>query len=835
MNGVTARIPWNGLLEYFGIPVANLQLPAATACPLCPKGGLRVYLDSFIGGAWYVCDACRFCGNSLDLAAKKLNTTPDGALAILIVNHVIEAGDADPKRMAAYANDYKDRAKLQEIWKSGQAALDSDLDRYLLELSVAPLQDAAWKNLAKRWLRTLSVKDLRKTWPGRGLRVVPAPVVEAAISVFEDMPGRPAAAVLRAGGEVWEVESRVANETSLIMGLSAVTHSESVLYACPNVEAVLKAQFRTLRETRQSAPLVAVRISARPSPVWSQLGRPLVFVAEQLTPDLVREAWQADGRVWICGSLAKGLDIRHAKPAGLVSAVSEFLTKLNPAKAVQFLRDTKLDSSAVAEFVGACSKEARDRLLPLLCEDPTQVQYGRYQIRLEGSCLYVGAGTGTPISDTAVKITHLYESKQGLCRGEILFGKRKIPFKAKLSVIEESPESWLRKQLWARGLGVPFVEKKWREHLVNIGYLLGNPKTIRKLPKMGWSQESGGLVLSSYCLKRGGGVQYYPDTSRGLKFGDTPTPVPVSSAAVTTLDSLPGRPVLWGVAAYTAATLFSRLSGVVPPALWFCGDAARYYGSRFAKALGCPHMAARTAPDIPAMQKRVDSARRHSWPVSLLVRADALRPPGLGFLGTHGMLITVDHTLKPWELAAATESWLIQHEGPQVEMAHAKDFVSDLLPAYLKDLASREFSLPSHPRGLVMAIYEDMADWWVGLGGSNWLRDDVLYAPRDSATPCLRRFLRLVAQEVQTVPVGFYCPAAAGTMCLETDLKIAVVSPVELAARLAARRIAIDPAVLTDRLAAAGTLQRQTPDGRWVIPVSLWNSAVVLSTTSRSA
>lgn len=838
MSGVTSRIPWNGLLEYFGIPVANLQLPASTSCPLCPKGGLRVYRDSFIDGAWYCCSSCGFRGDSLDLAAKKLKVSPEEAIAILVVNHVIDPGDADPRQMAAYAKSRRDRQRLQQIWRMGFESAHTDLDRGLLELSVSPLQDAAWKLLAKQWLRPIQIRDVRKLWPGRGLRDIPQAVVEASMAVFEDVPGRPAAALLLAGGETWEAGAKIATDTSLIMGLGSIPEDTGPLYVCPDGVTVLKVQLKSLRERRQASQLVAVRFSLCPNPIWKQLGRSLVFVDSQLTPEITREAWYAGARVWITGKPLPGLDIRQAKPAAIPSAVADLLAKTTPAKAVQFLRETRLDSATLAEFMGACDTVTRERLAPLLYEDPTQVQYGKYQIRLDGSCLYAsvnGSGTSGMVSDVALKITQLYEGSQELCRGEILFGKRRIQFKDKLPKIEESPETWIRRQLWTRKLGVPFIEPKWREHMVSIGYLLGNPKTIRKLPKMGWSPTEDGVVLSSYCLKRGGTVQYYAESTRGLRFGLTPTPVPVSSAAVATIESLPGQPVLWGVAAYVTAMLLSRLSGVVHPPLWLCGDAARYYGSRFAKAMGCPHLTARTVQDVPMLQKRVDSARKHSWAVSLMVRADALRPPGLGPLGTYGMLVTVDHSLRSWELAAATDAWLLQHEGPQSEIAHAKDFIGDLIPAYLRDLAEREFLLPQHPKGLIAALYEDMADWWERVGGSTHRRDDSLFDPRESAVPCLSKFLRTVVQEVQTVPTGFYAPAAAGTICVETDLKFAVIPPAELVPRLAARRVVLDPTVFEERLRAAGALCHVTPDGRWAIPLALWKSAVVSVTKLRSA
>lgn len=836
MSGLNSDVNWFGLLGVLGCPVPLLQLPAATFCPLCPKGRLRVYRDSFLGGAWYHCRSCRFAGDSIELAAKKWGCDTEEALARLHLADLLPLSSSDSVAVARYQRVWKGRRKMREIWQSGLTQHPASVDKYLLEMGVLPHQDAAWKAEVQNWLRVVSVPAARRNWPGRGMGAVPTTLDEAGLVVFEDLPGRPVIGRLQANLEAWQPPPTIVRDTSLVMGLSAIPEGDTPVYVCRDISAVLQLQMHSLHDRRRALDIVGLLPATRPSPVWAQLGRPLVFWEPSLTAGTIREAASCSGRILLAS--VRSLNITKAGNwKSWQHAAADHLRNLAPVAAVQFLRDTKLAVADIQEILAVCDAKTRQGLLPILQTDPEVVTYGVYQVTLDGSSLYATSNTKKPklISDTCLKVSKVYDGRDQILCGHILFGKHRVPFKTKASKIEAGPELWIRRQLWKKKLSVPFVDRQWKDHLLNLGFLFGNPETVPTMPRMGWCQAEDGLVLATYCLKRGGDVRYFRESSRGLKFGNCSVPVSLSAKAVETLDKLPGRALLFGTAAYVAATLLQKLTGVVPQPLVLVGDSAKYYVPRFAKLLDCPVTALKTSEDFPEVGKRIDTARKHSWPTVVSLRPDVIRSPAWPSLGTQGLLLNMDNHNKTLELLAGSDTWMLSDLQPNLEVLYARDFLADLLPVYLKDLASRDFQLPASPAGPVLSVYEDMRSWWQTNGGSELPEAPPLTPPRAATEPCLRYLLHAVANDIQTLRLGFTVCAHPGALAVETDLKYMYLPVAGFKASLSARRINLNTEVFEDRLQSAGLLSAQDERGRWKLPARLLEPSSASKRSTRTA
>ena len=49
-RSLAKRVPWSKLTSQLEIHLHTVGLPAATNCPLCKKGVMRVYRDALVGG-----------------------------------------------------------------------------------------------------------------------------------------------------------------------------------------------------------------------------------------------------------------------------------------------------------------------------------------------------------------------------------------------------------------------------------------------------------------------------------------------------------------------------------------------------------------------------------------------------------------------------------------------------------------------------------------------------------------------------------------------------------------------------------------------------------------
>jgi hypothetical protein len=562
----------------------------------------------------------------------------------------------------------------------------------------------------------------------------------------------------------------------------------------------------------------------------------LVFWETSLTAGTIREAASCSGKILLAPARA----FSGRKPTDWKSwqhAAADHLRDKDPVAAVQFLRETKLAVADIQEILAVCDPKTRQGLLPILQTDPEIVTYGIYQVTLDGSSMYATSNAKKPklISDTCLKVSKVYDGRDQILCGHILFGKHRVPFKTRASKIEAGPELWLRRQLWKKQLGVPFVDRNWKEHLLNLGFLFGNPETIPTMPRMGWCQAEDGLVLATYCLKRGGDVRYFRESSRGLKFGNCAVPVPLSAKSMETLDKIPGRAAMWGVAAYIAATLLQKLTGVIPPPLVLVGDSAKYYGPRFAKLLDCPVAALKTSEDFPEVGKRVELARRHSWPTVVTLRPDVIRSSAWPSLGSQGLILNMDNHNKTLELLAGSDTWMLSCVQPDSEILYARDFLADLLPAYFKDLASRGFQLPSVPAGPVLAVYEDMMNWWQLNGGAEAPSAAPVVSPKAATEACLRHLLQAVANDIQTLRLGFRGCEQPGSLAIEADLKYMYLPVAGFKASLASRRINLNPEVFEDRLQSSGLLSARDEFGRWRLPARLLEPTSTAKRSTKTA
>ena len=119
------HISWDQVLPLLGVEIPVKALPTVCRCPLCRQQGLRVYKDSISGGEWHYCSACRFTGDTVELAGKVWGLDPVNVFRKLR-DHGVEVISKvlDPVAVEKYEEAHiRHRQRLQDMWKAAQKRL----------------------------------------------------------------------------------------------------------------------------------------------------------------------------------------------------------------------------------------------------------------------------------------------------------------------------------------------------------------------------------------------------------------------------------------------------------------------------------------------------------------------------------------------------------------------------------------------------------------------------------------------------------------------------------------------------------------------------------------
>ena len=122
---LAARVPWSKLATELDIHVRTMGLPAATQCPLCKTGVVRVYRDALVGGEWFHCQTCRRQGDMIELAAAVWNLGfPDTVSRLGRLGFELPDSEREIRLYVQQRVEYRQR--LQKLWDSAAGWIDEN-------------------------------------------------------------------------------------------------------------------------------------------------------------------------------------------------------------------------------------------------------------------------------------------------------------------------------------------------------------------------------------------------------------------------------------------------------------------------------------------------------------------------------------------------------------------------------------------------------------------------------------------------------------------------------------------------------------------------------------
>jgi len=831
VSSLNASILWPDLLRSLGCPARAAVLPTSAKCPVCQMGGIHVYHD--LGGGWVRCQKCRFAGSIFELAATAWKLSPADTLRRLGGDGLLADMDQEARfqRHQARQGRYD---LLRQVWRESQQADPWELLSLQLEHlcgDPVPLHND-WHQREGRWVTACEAKWLRQLVRGIAAGMPPSKWKSLLLVPLEEMPGRTAGFWCHSNTDeavLLQSPFKTLRDRTRILGLGELAGSNyKTLVVSTDLKYVVRQQLASLQEIYRPAPLLGALIEARPNPIWRQLDKRLVFWAPTLTPALVREAASCNACMRIAADPAQGLSqvaklsAISEKAVSWQEAVDRHLATLQPSRGADFLKETGLPPNEVRELLDHCRQSVRTSLLAVLTATPDTVQYGRYSVTVDGPRLFVNDKL---VADAVIRILSLTDDKDPICTGEITFRKAVVKFRAKTSQLEFQPGAWLRHQLWKRSLGVPFVSAPWRAHLIPLAHLLGNPERVTKLPPTGWNEQAGGLVLSDYCLQRGGRVTWYKQKRQGgYTLGP---PLPLSGRAIAAVSAVGNLSTFWAVLGNVAASLLAPLLGATAKPLVVCGHGDFSITLAAGRACGCPVY--NLNEDVGELQQRLTQSRKNHWPLLLVAGDhrgfddDCLAVKG----GLAGAIIRPRNQFRGVVLAANTGCDLVVSGLPTSTAAAITEFGGDVLPAYLQDLAKRNYELPGGSSPLLQRVLDDVFHWWSELGGETGARHGIWSGP-EVYQHALAEVLGEKRSAIRAIPRGFLDSAcqseyqANTQMLVETDHEHLYLPIQELQRLMVKRKLPLDLLKMQDGLLAAGLLQNVLPGDIWVLPYSLW-------------
>lgn len=839
MTNFMSAVDWHGVLCACGAAPTQAVLPGRVQCPLCPRGRAFVYNDSARWGLRLYCRSCHWAGDLIELVSAKHKIPPAEVPDCLVRKGLLAAEQAP--LVAHYCAAQSRLAGLSAFW--GNAEDDTEiLMQHAGTFGALAAPTPGWLHREGRWVRGFRRGEMKSVATQRTvlhtfLRASATKHWASFVAApLEDAPGRivdlwmgnfgcPNMTLNPPGGNF--------NATRLLgAGPGLFEHSADFVVGTTELTYVLRSQCKAYHDLHRPAPLVGVQLGKTPTAMWAGAGKTVLFLAPRFTPALLREAISCDARIAIRSSQmgytqdAPTLSKIHKDSVSWRQQLSAHLHQIHADEGLCFLQQTGMTTEAIQDVLQTCTTSVRRKLQASLTQAAAEVQYGGATVTRQGSRLFVNKNM---ISDALPLLDKIHDSRDPVYVGRLLYGRHTIGFRVRASRIEKNPEQWMRRLLWQRGCGLPFIAKPWRAHIVQLGHMFGKPELVERRPPMGLRHKQGTLELSNWAVTSQGTVESRPARVPALPFGDT-APGTISAAAVAALSDTPELGGLAVCLAHLAATLCSGLSNPLPPHLMLFGPDAAAIGLLAAQAFGQLHFNISAEPVSQRAQKKLTLAYRHRMPCvlrgatygvselrALLHNTRMPRFVICPYDNVRGVALAVNHRCAVARVRGGGD-------------ATALGFASDMVGAYLTWLGARQFRVSRTHGDILADHYASVLRWWDELGGRV---SSLLWTGPDIWAPLFAELLPYKLRGIAVVRAGFKdCLPRNTRFVVETD-EATYTLPAALLQTIAQRdTIAVNLAELLAGLSqSCGVIA--LPDGSWRVPADLWQASIAQTKTKR--
>lgn len=491
--------------------------------------------------------------------------------------------------------------------------------------------------------------------------------------------------------------------------------------------------------SQATLPVVAVWPSAPATHLLKEMSpsRELTFFDHKFTPDLIRHAQAANGRV-VTDNTVEGI-IKYSRRTTMTNwlqklrkeskpwdvMLEEHLAELPAVDVEKWFLQLRWPGEQIRSYIDSCTPKVRQKLSEIFVArfQQKEIHLDSYRI-FETDRGWIKEGTGELISDTPFRIDRIINyrvSEQLLYEGHIIHRGHAIPFLADKAEFEKAPFEWIDNYLIKKGMGSVDFSQTWQKHAVTMAKRFNPPQTIQGIDNYGWNNDDASFYFPTYAIKAGGELAHHqlPHPNTRLTPG-----LELSEPVELTLDEInyisqpgPDTKVLWAMFGCVMTNLLAPVYSYTTSGILLV-DNLGVVTPELASALGCPRSNYFTQGGTVYDSTLADAESKTVWP--LFFDGKPRKTPGIhAWLDSplHNCLVGIDWYTS--RTLAVKGGWLrIPNKLANKPKSELLRIAKKLVPAYIKYLAERRWRRHScdfkHP---VDQMTYDICIWLKSLGG----------------------------------------------------------------------------------------------------------------------
>ena len=504
----------------------------------------------------------------------------------------------------------------------------------------------------------------------------------------------------------------------------------------------IRTHIKSYQVSPTTLPLVAVWPTAPVTPYLREMSpsRELIFFDYKLTPDLIRHAQAANGRI-VTDNTVGGI-IKYARQHTVQSwlqklkheskpwdvALEEHLAELPPVDVEQWLLMLRWTTDEIRHYIGTCTPKVRQKLGDILAArlQQKEVHLDNYRV-FETDRGWIKQGNGELISDTPFRIDRIINyrvSEELLYEGHAIYRGQAIPFMANKVQFEKAPFQWIDNYLIKKGIGSVDFNKNWERHAVTLSKRFNPPQTIQGIDNYGWNNDDASFYFPTYAIKVGGELLRHnlPHPNARLTPAlELDEPVDLTPDEIKYIGQ-PGTEteILWSMFSCVMHNLLAPVyshgvSGIL------LVDNLGFVIDELAAALGCPRsdmFVKKAGTGLITSNTLSEEESKTVWPLFFDGRPG--KAPGtLAWLDRplHNCFVSVDWLTS--RTLAIKSSWLrIPNKILNKPKPETIRIARKLVPAYIKYLSGRRWRRQdSDFKHSADQVSYDICSWFESLGG----------------------------------------------------------------------------------------------------------------------
>jgi len=515
------------------------------------------------------------------------------------------------------------------------------------------------------------------------------------------------------------------------------------VFAVDSVELYLRLHLRHFRLKAQPLPLLLWHADEKhlctyPWNMFEACDK--VFWTYKLTPDVLHQAIETNGRISLAGPIERTTErmreflYRYESEEFLrridrsakhwIAVLNERVPSMDDSEVEELFFRLRINLDRLKNLLGQCNREVHDRVLSLMlpgqsCRTVT-IDRKHVEERKSGwHLLEPKKNEEELVSDAILRIDKTIchpQAEKTYYQGRVVYKDEAVPFCVRDSQLERDPFDWMKDFLVRQQKGLMIYNPTWSRKAISLACQFNEPEFVTGIESVGWDNETASFVLPNYVIRRDGTVEDFTNLAAS---GDTPArdiPRPdllLPEDIEYALGNTEEHTLAWAVWGSIVANIVAPMINRPSRGIAVVGSSTAASARLASNACDCLYRQYPYKPD-----DMLELEQSHRWPLTMNLSGDArvdrvnlYLAPGRG--EERNCLARV--SLYQAMVLALNGGWNVVHgpESPEFLLTHIS---KKILPAYLKHAVEDIPDTLTQKRELVLNVLDDTAAWLAAQG-----------------------------------------------------------------------------------------------------------------------